>query len=224
MKNILFFAERLLVSYSIGFIAILVSVLLSAQHLSAALSNSTTTTDILWFVLALFFIIAVFVMYLDGRPVFKDILYYSKISMLNYVFSLYIVVHPILFSEFDFFFLLLPAMLLSVFNIFLLSRIQYGLYEYIMIPEIQKLHKMLPELHAINIDFDYTFLRKKPDDEKKRFKIMTTMGELLFDGRHLYLNGDKYEVESFVVGFKACSIDINSSTPEDAMVMQMYCL
>lgn len=224
MKNTLFFAERLLVSYWIGFIAVLVSVLLSSRHLSAELENSVSTIDMVWFVLALCFIVAVFVMYFDGRPVFQDIRYYSKISMLNYVFGWYVVVHPILFSGFDFFFLLLPAMLLSGFNIFLLSRIENGLYEYIVIPELQKLHKMLPELHAINIDFDYTFFRRKPDDEKKQFKIMTTMGELLFDGRHLYLNGDQYELDAFVAGFKACAIDINRSTPEDAIVMQMYCV
>lgn len=222
MTNTLFFVQRMLVAYTVGFIGILCSIFIA----SLQITKTSNASDVLWLLLAGGFAVAVFVMYLDGRPVLNHIQYYSKYAMFNYVFSLYVVAHSVIMSGSSQLFILLPAMLLSFFNIFLFSKIHHGLSEHLIIPRLQQLYKLLPEMHNVNIDFDYTFLRKTDllIFERRFFKIMTTMGELLFDGHYLYLNGYKYEVDAFVDGFKACSIDINSSTPEDAMVMQMYCV
>lgn len=222
MNNTLLFAQRMIVAYATGFIGILCSILIAALQIT----KTSNTSDVLWLCLACGFAVAVFVMYLDGRPVLKHIHYYSKYAMLNYVFSLYVVAHSVFMSGSNQLFILLPAMLLSFFNIFLFSKIHHGLSEHLVIPELQRLYRLLPEINNVNIDFDYTFLRKTDllIFERRFFKIMTTMGELLFDGCHIYLNGEQYEVDAFVAGFKACAIDINSSTPEDAVVMQMYCV
>lgn len=222
MTNILFFTQRMLVAYTFGFLGILCSILIAALQIT----KISASGDVLWLLLACGFAVAVFVVYLDSRPVLDNINYYSKYAMFNYVFSLYVVAHSVIMIGSSQLFILLPAMLLSVFNIFLFSKIHHGLSEHLIIPRLQQLYKLLPEMHNVNIDFDYTFLRKTDllIFERRFFKIMTTMGELLFDGHYLYLNGYKYEVDAFVDGFKACSIDIKSSTPEDAMVMQMYCV
>lgn len=220
MKKILFFAQRLFVSYSVSLMAIIFSIFFGIAN------SGIVESDIIGIVVTSCLALVMLVMCADGRSEIKNITYYSKVASLNYLFSLLLIVYTVLMKGFDIHFILAPALLLSLFNIYLCFKMQLNYSNLIVVPELQKLRKSLPDVKHIKIDYDYTFLKKtdKPRYEPRVYKIITSLGNLFFDGKFFYLNGNTYEIANFISGYKSCDIDIDTSTPEDATVMQMFCV
>lgn len=220
MNEIIFFCQRLFVSYSVSLMAIIFSIFFGIAN------SGIVESDIIGIVVTGCLALVMLVMCADGRAEIKNITYYSKVASLNYLFSLLLVVYTVLMKGFDIYFMLAPALLLSLFNIYLCFKMQSNLSNIVVVPELQKLRKLLPDVKHFKIDYDYTFL--KPTDapryEPRSYKIITTLGNLLFDGKFFYLNGKTYEISNFISGYRSCEIDMDTSTPEDAKVLEMFCV
>lgn len=220
MNKIIFFCQRLFVSYSVSLMAIIFSIFFGIAN------SGIVESDIIGIVVTGCLALVMLVMCADGRAEIKNITYYSKVASLNYLFSLLLIVYTVLMKGFHIYFMLAPALLLSLFNIYLCYKMQSNLSNLVVVPELQKLRKLLPDVKHFKIDYDYTFL--KPTDapryEPRSYKIITTLGSLLFDGNFFYLNGHTYEIANFISGYRSCDINIDTSTPEDATIMQMFCI
>lgn len=220
MKKILFFAQRLFVAYWVALLAIIFSLFHGISY------SSIVETDLIIIVVMACLSCLMLMMFADRRVAIKNVNYYSKTASLNYGFSVVLVVYTLFMKGSNIYLVLAPALILSLFNIYLCFMIQAKLSNYIVIPELQLLNKLMPNVKQLNIDYDYTFLKyhDKPNHEPRKYKIITALGHLSFDGHFFYLNDKIYSISNFMDGFKSCEIDIETATADDAKILQMFCI
>ena len=220
MKKILIFTQRLSVAYSLAWITIVFSIFNGLRY------SGIVESDIFVILFAFSLALIMLFIYNDGCSELKNINYYSKVASLNYLFIFFIVIYNVLLKGFDIHFILAPSILLSFFNIYLCFKMKSNSYALFGVYELKKLHKLLPNVRNIKIDYDYTFLKKdyEPQCRQRLYKIITSLGNLFFDGEFFYLNGSTYDIANFISGYNLCKIDIDKSTQEDAEVIKMYCI